>query len=69
MGPSSLAGWDIVAAPVWRGSTVSGAVSLLVSHQHARSTVVRDRFVAAVLDTASVISHQLTRGVAAVPPC
>lgn len=69
VGPSSLAGWDIVAAPVWRGSTVSGAVSLLVSHQHARSTVVRDRFVAAVLDTASVISHQLTRGVAAVPPC
>ncbi|MGW6529020.1 helix-turn-helix domain-containing protein [Streptomyces venezuelae] len=68
IGPSPLAGWEIVAAPVWRGSTVSGAVSLLVSHQGARSTVTRDRFVAGVLATARVISHRLTRGGAAAPP-
>nr|WP_239104292.1 helix-turn-helix domain-containing protein [Streptomyces sp. SID339] len=64
VGPSPLTGRDVVAAPVWRGSTVAGAVSLLVAHRHARSAVVRDRLVAAVLDSAGAISHQLTCGVA-----
>lgn len=68
VGPSPLAGRDVVAAPVWRGSTVAGSLSLLISHRHARSAVVRDRFVAAVLDSARAISHRLTCGVASVPP-
>ncbi|MFK4070454.1 helix-turn-helix domain-containing protein [Streptomyces sp. NPDC029674] len=68
VGSSPVTGRDIVAAPVWRGSTVVGSVSLLVSHRHLRSTVVRDRFASAVMDTASAISRHLTRSGAPVLP-
>ncbi|GHC53531.1 hypothetical protein GCM10010349_19630 [Streptomyces flavofungini] len=61
VGPSPLLDRDIIAAPVWRGSTVAGAVSLLASHRQLRGTAVRNRFVAAVMDTAGAISRQLTR--------
>ncbi|MEU1117409.1 MULTISPECIES: helix-turn-helix domain-containing protein [unclassified Streptomyces] len=66
IGASPIAGRDVVAAPVWRGSTVAGAVSLLVSHRQMRGTVVRDRFVTAVMDSAGGISRQLTCGGAPV---
>ncbi|MFH8612527.1 helix-turn-helix domain-containing protein [Streptomyces sp. NPDC018029] len=60
VGSSPVMGRDILAAPVWRGSTVAGSVTLLVAHRHLRSTVVRDRFTSAVMDTAGAVSRHLT---------
>ncbi|MFD0418628.1 helix-turn-helix domain-containing protein [Streptomyces sp. NPDC127108] len=61
IGPSPLHDKDIIASPVWRGSTVAGAVSLLASHRQVRSDAVRNRFAVAVMDAAGAISRQLTR--------
>lgn len=66
LGPSLLLGRDAVAAPLWRGSTVAGAVSLLAPHSQLRSPTVRTRFIEAVMDTAAMISRQLTRSGVAV---
>ncbi|GAA1943262.1 hypothetical protein GCM10009837_81670 [Streptomyces durmitorensis] len=60
VGPSPLHGKDAIAAPVWRGSTVAGAVSLLAAHSQMRSPTVRNRLAGAVLDSAAIISRQLT---------
>ncbi|WP_369211724.1 helix-turn-helix domain-containing protein [Streptomyces flavofungini] len=65
LGPSPLTGWDAIAAPVWRGSTVAGSVSLIAAHSQLRSLSVRNRFVGAVMDTAAAVSKHLTR--AAMP--
>ncbi|MFC8130122.1 helix-turn-helix domain-containing protein [Streptomyces sp. NPDC057302] len=61
VGPSPLLGRDAIAAAVWRGSTVAGAVSLLAAHRQVCSPSVRNRLVGAVMDTAATISRQLTR--------
>ncbi|MFI7316960.1 helix-turn-helix domain-containing protein [Streptomyces venezuelae] len=61
VGPSPITGRDIIAAPVWRGSTVAGSVTLLAAHRHVSSTVGRDRFTSAVMDAAGAISRHLTR--------
>ncbi|WP_055550900.1 helix-turn-helix domain-containing protein [Streptomyces kanamyceticus] len=60
VGPSPVLGRDIIAAPIWRGSTVAGAVSLLASHRQICSTPVRNRFASAVMDTAGAISRRMT---------
>ncbi|MFJ2774810.1 helix-turn-helix domain-containing protein [Streptomyces sp. NPDC087300] len=65
LGPSPVPDRDIIAAPIWRGSTVAGAVSLLAARRQVRGVAVRDRFVSAVMDTAGAISRQMTRGQAA----
>ncbi|TGB16110.1 helix-turn-helix domain-containing protein [Streptomyces sp. MZ04] len=60
VGPSPLLDRDAIAAPLWRGSTVAGAVSLLAAHSQVGSPTVRNRLVDSVMDTAATISTQLT---------
>lgn len=61
IGPSPLEGWDSVAAPLWRGSVVAGSVALLAPRSRMRSAVARSRCVHALMDSAAVMSGQLTR--------
>ncbi|MEU1132967.1 helix-turn-helix domain-containing protein [Streptomyces sp. NPDC005900] len=60
IGPSPLLDRDAIAAPVWRGSTVAGAVSLLAAHSQVCSSTARNRLVESVMDTAAIITRQLT---------
>ncbi|GGO49083.1 hypothetical protein GCM10012286_46210 [Streptomyces lasiicapitis] len=61
IGPSPLQGWDSVAAPLWRGAVVAGSVALLAPQSRLRSAVARSRCVHALMDTAALMSGQLTR--------
>ncbi|MEV8320872.1 helix-turn-helix domain-containing protein [Streptomyces sp. NPDC059900] len=61
VGPSPLRGRDAIAAPIWRGSTVAGAVSLLAAHSQVCNARAQVRLIEAVMDTAAHISRQLTR--------
>lgn len=61
IGPSPLRGWDCLAAPLWRGPVVAGSVALLAPHGRMRSAVARSRLVHALMDTAALMSGQLTR--------
>jgi hypothetical protein len=58
---SPLDGRDAVAAPLWRGSVVAGAVTLLASQRQMRNSSTRSRYVNAVMDTAAAMSGRLTR--------
>ncbi|MEI5103520.1 helix-turn-helix domain-containing protein [Streptomyces sp. PmtG] len=61
VGPSPLPGWDAVAAPVWRGPVLAGAVALLAPERQLRGSVTRSRCVHAVMDSAASMSGLLTR--------
>ncbi|WP_282794436.1 helix-turn-helix domain-containing protein [Streptomyces sp. CC224B] len=61
VGPSPLPGWESVAAPVWRGSVLAGAVALLAPRERLRGAAARTRCVHAVMDTAAAMSGLLTR--------
>lgn len=60
IGPTPLFGHDAVAAPLWRGRTVAGSVSLLVRHAELHDEVVRARLAGVVMDTAARLSGYLT---------
>ncbi len=65
---SPLEGREAVSAPLWRGSAIVGAVTLLVFQPQMRSTAMRSRYVNAVMASAASMSGQLTHaGVWRVP--
>lgn len=69
VGHSPLPDRDAIAAPLWFGSTVAGAVSLVVPRSQMGSPTVRDCYIWAVRDAATTISRQLTRpGIPASAP-
>lgn len=61
VGDAPLPGHTMIAAPLWYGSTIAGAVALLPSSPQMRRATTRARYLAAVMDTAAAMSGQLTR--------
>ncbi|MFF3646597.1 phage tail protein [Streptomyces sp. NPDC002564] len=61
-------GHDVVAAPVWRGAAVAGAVSLLVRHAELGGRPTRHRLAAEVMDTAAAVGRRLACAGAHRPP-
>ncbi|MFB7631929.1 helix-turn-helix domain-containing protein [Streptomyces sp. NPDC056149] len=63
VGPAAFGGdrYDTIAAPVWRGPAVAGAVALMPLRTQMRSPRERARFVSAVMETAGAMSNHLTR--------
>ncbi|ANZ13422.1 helix-turn-helix domain-containing protein [Streptomyces noursei] len=63
VGPALLEGGhhDIIAAPIWRGSSVAGAVALMPLRVQMRSQKRRTDLISAVLDIGSTMSNHLTR--------
>ncbi|MFF4283190.1 helix-turn-helix domain-containing protein [Streptomyces kronopolitis] len=60
-GPAVLEGYDAIAAPLWRGSTIAGALTLMPAHWQMQSPRTRRDFVTAVMETAGTMSGYLTR--------
>ncbi|MFI1203437.1 helix-turn-helix domain-containing protein [Streptomyces sp. NPDC020883] len=61
MGPSVLEGHDAIAAPLWRGSNVAGAVTLMPMHLRMRSAKSRSDYITQVLNTAATMTDYLNR--------
>ncbi|MER6734696.1 helix-turn-helix domain-containing protein [Streptomyces puniciscabiei] len=61
VGPSSLRGRTMIAAPLWFGPVVAGSVALLAGDAQMERLANRSRYIAAVMDTAAAMSARLTR--------
>lgn len=60
-GPSVLDGHDAIAAPLWRGSTIAGALTLMPARWQMQSPRTRADYIKAVMETAGTMSGYLTR--------
>lgn len=61
IGPSLAPGFDAIAAPLWRGPTAAGAVTLMPAQPHLQSSKVQADLIKAVMETAGTMSGHLTR--------
>ncbi|WP_326581816.1 helix-turn-helix domain-containing protein (plasmid) [Actinacidiphila glaucinigra] len=61
-GPSPLAGWITLAAPVWRGATVAGALAVLVSEPQLRYQYRRDEYLQILLNATAALSRNSMAG-------
>ncbi|MGW9429002.1 helix-turn-helix domain-containing protein, partial [Streptomyces decoyicus] len=61
IGPAVLDGHHAIAAPVWRGPTAAGAVTLMLAHRQTQSPRTRNACIKAVMDAAGAMSGHLTR--------
>jgi hypothetical protein len=56
-----------LAAPVWRGATVTGALALLVPDTQMRYAYCRKRHIDILTKAATTLSHHTTRNASPAP--
>ncbi|MFI9274923.1 hypothetical protein ACIGXM_30070 [Kitasatospora sp. NPDC052896] len=59
-GPAPIAGFDLVAAPVWNGESCAGAVAVLLPSYRLSATALREDIATAVTETAAGLSRAVS---------